>query len=95
MAHGTIGQDGAAGAMRSVLQSQGGYDAAQKRDSAATTGEYALQGHGIYGQMVEAFCRCIRDGTDPAVGSEQGLHSMKLVEAIYRSARQRRVVEVT
>jgi len=93
LAQGTIGQS-PGGTMRSILQPQAAYDASQKREPAAVSQEYQLQGPGIYGQMVEEFCCCIRDDIEPLVGPVQGRHSVKLVEAIYRSACEKRVVEV-
>lgn len=94
LAQGTIGQE-PSGRMHSILQSQArNYDASQSREPTATHQDYDLPRVGIYGQMVEAFCRCIREKTRPEVNLEDGRHSVKLVQAIYRAAKEGRVVDV-
>jgi len=91
---GTIGQD-PTGNMFSILQqSETVYDANQVRNVEATREEYHLKGIGLYGQMIEAFSRCIEENREPPVTVEDGRHSVALVEAIYRSSKTRRVVKV-
>jgi predicted dehydrogenase len=89
---GTIGQD-PTGRMFSITQpEETGYDARQVRDIPVKRDEYRLKGAGIYGQMVEAFSRCVLEDEEPSPGLEAGKHSVKLVDAIYRAAAERRVV---
>jgi predicted dehydrogenase len=91
---GTIGQEHT-GRMFGVLPGAGaGYDAKQARDGMGARVEYRLEGAGLYGQMIEAFSRCILEGREPPVTLADGLHSVRVTEAIYRAVRERRVVRV-
>lgn len=92
--HGTIGQD-PTGRMFSVIQPQvTGYDANQVRDNEAKREDYHLDGVSLYGQMINIFADCIIEDKEPPVTLEDGRHSVKLVDAIYRAAREKRVVAV-
>ena len=94
IARGSIGQD-PTGQMFSILQpEETGYDPNQVRDVEVRREEYHFEGIGIYGQMITLFSECILDGKEPPTGFENGRHSVKVVNAIYQSARERRVVEV-
>jgi predicted dehydrogenase len=91
---GTIGQD-PTGRMFSVLQEQEtGYDANQVRDVEVDRQEYDLKGVGIYGQMIDTFSRCIREDAGPPITLEDGRHSVRLVDAIYRAVKEGRKVEI-
>lgn len=92
---GTIGQD-PTGTMFSILQPQEtGYSADQVRNVEVARQEYHLDGIGLYGQMIDAFSRCIRDGSEPPVGLKDGRHSVAVTLAVYRAAAERRVVRVS
>lgn len=94
IARGTIGQD-PTGEMYSILQDQEtGYDAAQVRDTEPRSEKYALQGIGLYGQMMTVFSECILQGKEPAASFANGRHSVQVIDAMYRAARERRVVRV-
>jgi len=94
IARGTIGQD-PTGEMFSVLQAQEtGYDANQMRDIQAERQEYKLEPIGIYSQMITLFTDCILQDQEPPTSLANGRHSVKVVNAIYQAARERRVVEV-
>lgn len=93
IAQGTIGQD-PGGRMFSIIQPQDGYDAAQLRAGVARRQEHRLGEVGLYGQMIETFSDCILHGKEPPITLEDGRHSVKIVEAIYRAVRERRVVSV-
>jgi predicted dehydrogenase len=43
---------------------------------------------------LDAFCRCIERGVDPQPDGIEGLRDMATVEAIYRSARERRTIAI-
>lgn len=91
---GTIGQD-PTGRLFSILQDrETGYDASQVRNVEPRREEYTLAGIGLYGQMVDAFSRCIEANTQPPVTLEDGRRSVRVVEAIYRAARTGRAVKV-
>jgi predicted dehydrogenase len=91
---GTIGQD-PTGHMISILQAQEtGYNANQVRDGEANRQEYQLEGIGLYGQMITLFTDCILQNQPPPTSLADGRHSVKVVDAIYKSIRKRRVVAV-
>lgn len=91
---GTIGQD-PTGKMFSILQpEETGYDANQVRDKEVNREEYHLEGVGIYGQMVDTFNQCILEDKEPPVTLQDGRHSVRVVEAVYRAAKEKRVVQV-
>ena len=94
IAHGTVGQD-PTGNMFSILQDQEtGYDANQVRDAEVNRQEYKLEGIGLYGQMITGFSRCIADGDAVPVTLADGMHSVKVTNAIYRAVKDKRVVAV-
>lgn len=92
IARGTIGQD-PTGEMFSILQTQEtGYSANQVRNTEVSREEYKFEGIGLYGQMITIFSDCIIHNTQPPVSLDNGRHSVKVVEAIYKSIRDKRVV---
>jgi predicted dehydrogenase len=92
---GTVGQE-ATGRMFSTLQEQEQrqYETDQTRASSLGTEEYRLRGSGLYGEMIDTFSQCILNGSEPPVSIQDGLHSVRLVEGIYQSRREYRVVRV-
>lgn len=91
---GTIGQD-PTGKMFSILQrEETGYDANQVRNEQVNREEYLLEGIGIYGQMVDTFSQCILEDKEPPITLEDGRHSVRVVEAIYRAVREKRTMAV-
>ncbi len=94
VAHGTIGQD-PTGAMFSVLQpEETSYDANQVRDVEVNRREYSFEGIGLYGQQINILSDCIRSGAAPPVGMEDGAHSVRVVDAIYRAVKEQRTLRV-
>ncbi|MDH7480393.1 MAG: Gfo/Idh/MocA family oxidoreductase [Armatimonadota bacterium] len=91
---GTIGQD-PTGKMFSIIQpEETGYDANQVRNIEAAREEYHLQGVSLYGQMINAMNESIIEDKEPPVTLEDGRHSVKLVEAIYKAVKEKRVISV-
>jgi len=91
---GTIGQD-PTGRMFSIIQPQEtGYNANQVRDNEVKREEYKFEGIGLYGQMIDAFSKCIVNNTEPPVTLEDGKHSVNLVNAIYKAVNEKRVITV-
>jgi predicted dehydrogenase len=94
IARGTIGQD-PTGSMFSILQeSDLAYNANQVRNVTPTRQEYVFEGIGLYGQMITQFSQCILENREPPITLEDGRHSVRVVEAIYKAARKGRVVKV-
>jgi predicted dehydrogenase len=94
IAQGTIGQQ-PSGKMFSIIQPQEtGYSAKQDRNMKVSRKDYKLTGQGLYGQMINTFSRCILDGKEPPVTLKDGLHSVKVVNAVYKAVKERRVVKV-
>ena len=91
---GTIGQD-PTGKMFSIIQPQEtGYNADQVRDNPVSREEYHFDGIGLYGQTINIFSRCIIEDKEPPITIEDGRHSVKLVDAIYKAVEEKRVVAV-
>lgn len=91
---GTVGQD-PTGRMFSILQErETGYDANQVRNAEPRREEYRLEGIGLYGQMIEEFSRCIRENREPPITLEDGRHSVRVVDAIYRAVREKKTIPV-
>jgi predicted dehydrogenase len=91
---GTIGQD-PTGKMFSIIDSQeSGYSADQVRNQETGRKEYNLTGVGLYGQMIDIFSECIVSDTTPPVGLEDGRHSVKVVNAVYKAVKEKRIVQV-
>ncbi len=91
---GTIGQD-PTGKMFSIIQPQEtGYDANQVRDIEVDRQEYKMEGIGLYGQMIDIFSKCIIKDKEPPVTLQEGRHSVKVVNAIYKAVKEKRVIKV-
>lgn len=94
LATGTIGQD-PTGKMFTILQpEETGYDPNQVRDVPVDRQEYHFQGIGLYGQMVAMFADCILEDRTPPISLEDGRHSVRVVETIYRAVKEKRVLPV-
>jgi len=94
IAKGTIGQD-PTGNMFSILQDEEtGYDANQVRNVEVQKEDYDFEGIGLYGQMITIFSDCIMNDGEPPAGLENGRHSVKVVDAIYRASREKKVIAV-
>lgn len=91
---GMVGQD-PTGKMFSVIQPQEtGYNADQVRDVEVERKDYSLEGVSLYGQMIEGFADAIIENKKPSVGLDVGRHSVKVVDAIYKAIKEKRVVAV-
>lgn len=94
IARGTIGQD-PTGQMFSILQpEETSYDPNQVRNVEVARQDYHFEGIGLYGQMITIFSDCIAENREPPASLADGRHSVKVVDAIYKAVRDRRVVEV-
>lgn len=91
---GTVGQD-PTGSMFSILQpEETGYDPNQVRNVEVNRREYNLEGIGLYGQMITIFSDCILNNAEAPSSFASGRHSVKVVEAIYKSVAEKRAVRV-
>ena len=52
------------------------------------------QGQNQFSAMMDHLSDCVRSGAEPIVPGEEGLRDMRLIEAIYRSAREGRAIAV-
>lgn len=93
IAQGTIGQE-PTGRMFGIFHKQDAYEAGQTRPAEPRREEYRLTGRGLYGQMIEHFSDCILNQKPSPITLADGRHSVALVEAIYRSGREKRVIAV-
>ena len=94
IARGTIGQD-PTGQMFSIIQPEETlYDPNQVRNVAVARQDYRFEGIGLYGQMITIFSDCLLENKEPPASMAEGRHSVKVVDAIYKAVRERRVVEV-
>jgi predicted dehydrogenase len=94
LATGTLGQD-PTGKMFTILQAhETSYDPNQVRDVSAARDEYHFQGIGLYGQMMAMFADCILENKTPPICLEDGRHSVRVVETIYRAVHEKRVLSV-
>ncbi len=92
---GTIGQGG--GTMEENLLGGGaGYDAQQAREDEDDKYKPVEAGEfNMYRAEVEYLSRCIIDNADPEINTlDEGLHVLRVAEAVYESARKRKVIEV-
>ena len=91
---GTIGQD-STGKMTAVLETgEEGYDAEQKRDEAVQQVIEPEQVVNIYQAEIEDFCEAIVLDREPLVSGEEGLRNMKLLMAVYESAKHGKTIKV-
>ncbi|WP_369017952.1 Gfo/Idh/MocA family oxidoreductase [Thermatribacter velox] len=70
-----------------------GYDAKQSRDKEGWQRLY-LKAQPLYAQEIDDFSRWIIEGGSFPLSYEAGLRNMKVIEAIYRSCLEKRVIQV-
>jgi predicted dehydrogenase len=90
---GTIGQT-PGGRISVVLSDQGDYDAQQQRVPSEKTFDLIAEPVNTYAAEIEQFSRAILDGGQPAVPGKEALWNLKVIEACYRSSRDRREVTI-
>jgi len=91
---GTIGQT-PTGKIVAMLSDQGKYDAQQKRKLTNRTFELKADPINTYAAEIEDFSRAVLSNGSPAVSGEDGLWNLKVLDACYRSGRERREVRAT
>jgi len=91
---GTVGQAPSGDVLLTLLEGVGGYDARQERKVEA---EKPLDYEQVNTYMAEirGFCRAIEEDTEPPVSYRDGIHSMKVCQAVYQSARSGRSVTIS
>jgi len=93
LAEGTIGQ-GPAGRMVAFLEQDGkDYDAQQTR-TAAQAMTIDPEPVNTYQAEIEEFSRAVLEDRQPAISSELGLRSQKILTACYESARLSKVIDI-
>ena len=90
---GTVGQL-PGGRIEAVLSDQGAYEAQQDRPPSERTFDLRAEPVNMYGAEIEQFSQAILTGGRPAVDGEKALWNLKVVEACYRSGREKREVAV-
>lgn len=89
-AENTIGQDGG-GKLFLCEELTGGYDAAQKRQEVGYR-KIDLAPEPLYAQEIDAFSLWIREGKKPEIGAEIGIRNLAVIEAVYRSSQEGKLV---
>lgn len=88
---GTIGQM-PTGRITAMLSDQGDYDAQQERAPSSRTFDLEAEPVNMYGAEIEQFSQAVLAGGTPAVTGAEALWNLKIVEACYRSGRERREI---
>jgi len=91
---GTIGQM-PTGKITAMLSDQSEYDAQQEREPSSQTFDLEAQPIDMYAAEIEDFSRAVLEGRPPAVPGEEGLWNVEVLDACYRSSRERREIELT
>lgn len=89
----TIGQDPGGEVWCFFSEGEKTYDALQRR-TASGWEKLELEPKSLYAQEVDAMSRWILEGEKPLISAEVGVRNMKVLEAIYRSAVEKRAVTV-
>lgn len=94
VARGTIGQD-SDGDLRVRTDDSGqGYSAKQERSIGEEASQIRVETRNIYQAQIEEFAESLINDTIPPIPGEDGIHNMKVVEAIYESAMSKKFVTV-
>jgi len=88
---GTIGQM-PTGRITAMLSDQGEYDAQQERRPSSRTYELEAEQVNMYAAEIEDFSRAMLAGRPPAIAGEEALWNLRVVEACYRSGREKREI---
>ncbi|OIN97523.1 hypothetical protein AUJ66_03245 [Candidatus Desantisbacteria bacterium CG1_02_38_46] len=93
IARGSIGQMPTGEAIAYLEKEEKGYDAAQQRTTSSAE-EIKFTPVNMYQAEIESFSRCIEENISPSVCGEDGLWSQKVVLGCYKSAEEKRVIEI-
>lgn len=83
---GTIGQAPSGRVRATLLESAGGYDARQEREPAPEK-EIEYEKVNTYMAEIQDFCNAVEEDREPAVSFRDGIHALRVTEAVYSSAR--------
>ncbi|HNT33637.1 MAG TPA: Gfo/Idh/MocA family oxidoreductase [bacterium] len=89
----TIGQGPGGEVVQCLLKNAGGYSASQKREP-VTYQPLALSVKNTYQSEIEAFSDSVLKAVPPPISGDDGLHNMKVVEAVKKSAKTGRFQKV-
>ena len=90
---GTVGQGAGGRCLLTLLKETGGYDAKQARQEQGAQ-ELQYEKVNTYRAEIEDFSDAILSNRQPAVTYDDGIWSMKVCEAVYKSARTGRTVKL-
>jgi predicted dehydrogenase len=88
---GTVGQM-PTGRVTAMLSDQGEYAAQQQREASSQAFDLQAEPVNMYGAEIEQFSEAVLTGGTPAVDGEEALWNLRIVEACYRSGRERHEV---
>jgi predicted dehydrogenase len=95
LASGTIGQDPTGTFTTNLVPAGLGYSANQVRDTSGFRSEsHQYEGIAMYGTMVRLFSEAIEKDGEPPVPAAVGYHNLKVIVAIYESARGGKPVRI-
>lgn len=93
LAKGTIGQDSSGYIVQRIEKEKKGYEAEQRREEIKEE-EITLKPVNMYQSEIEDFSRCILEDSQPSFKGEDGLRNLKIILAVYESAKKGRTIKV-
>jgi len=92
-AEGTVGQDEVGKVNITITGHQGAYDAAQKaREISSYTIDFVPEN--MYTKQIESFGNAILNNTEPEITADDAINVQKIIEAAYKSNKERKFIEI-
>ena len=94
MATGTIGQDGGGEILLTLSDQSGGYNSQQNRDNTNATQCLEFERENIYAKQMTQFSDVILNGGEAFTTIENAYETMRIIDALYRSAKEETIVKL-
>lgn len=92
IANGTIGQDGCGDIKVYIEQEDKVYESSQVRNKQAEAVTMEFEQVNMYAKQLSEFSECILTGKEPRTTMEDAYDTMKIIDAVYESAKKERVI---
>lgn len=94
MAYGTIGQDSGGKIFVTLSGQQDGYHSQQNRDDVSAARLLEYEQENIYARQIAQFSEMVLHGGKPSTTIDHACETMRVIDALYRSAREETVVRL-
>lgn len=92
IANGTIGQDGCGEIKVCMEEEDKGYESNQIRNQQTEAKTLEFENINMYAKQLNEFSECILKGTEPRTTMEDAYDTMKIIDAVYQSSKEEKMI---